>query len=60
MKDYDIDIHCQPKIENVVAYALSRKMAYLLVLITGEVRVLKDFKQANVAVMTEGVIVQLA
>ena len=44
----------------MVVDALSRKTTHSSTLITREVRVQREFEQANVAVATEGVIAQLA
>ena len=44
----------------MVADALSRKTVHSSALITREVRVQREFKRANIAVATEGVIAQLA
>ena len=60
VKDYDLDIQYHPEKENVVADALSKKMAHSAALITKEVRVQREFERANIVVVTERVIAQLA
>ena len=60
VKDYDVDIQYHPGKANVVADVLSRKTVHSPTLITREVRVQREFERANIAVATEGVIVQLA
>ena len=60
MKDYDVDIQYHPRKANVVADALSRKVAHSLALITREVRVQRNFEGANIVVATERVMAQLA
>ena len=60
VNDYDVDIQYHPRKENVVADALSRKVAHSSALITREVRVQRKFNGANIVVATERVIAQLA
>jgi len=48
VKDYDVDIQYHPRKANVVADALSRKLAHSLTLITREVRVQRKFEGANI------------
>ena len=59
-KDYEINIQYHPRKVNVVADALNRKKTHLLVLMTREVRVQRDFVWDNIAVVIEGVIAQMA
>ena len=60
VKDYNIDIHYHPWKTNVVVDALSRMMAHSLALNISEVRVQRDFKRANIVIVSEGIIAQMA
>ena len=60
MKDYNVDIKYHPGNVNMVADSLSRKTTHSSTLITMEVRIQRYCKRTNIAVVTEGVIAQLA
>ncbi|XP_038896650.1 uncharacterized protein LOC120084912 [Benincasa hispida] len=51
MKDYDCEIMYHPGKENVVADALSGKVAHLAALITIQTRLCKDLERAEIAVV---------
>ena len=60
VKDYNVDIKYHPGNVNMVADSLSRKTTHSSTLITMEVRIQRYCKRTNIAVVTEGVIAQLA
>ncbi|KAA0053211.1 pol protein [Cucumis melo var. makuwa] len=60
VKDYDCEILYHPSKANVVADALSRKVAHSAALITKQVPLLRDFKRAQIAVSIGEVTSQLA
>ena len=60
VKDYNIDIQYHLEKANVVAEALSRKKVHSSALITRELRVRANFERANIVVVTEEVIAQIA
>ncbi|KAA0054665.1 ty3-gypsy retrotransposon protein [Cucumis melo var. makuwa] len=59
-KDYDCEILYHPGKANVVANALSRKVAHSAALITQQVPLLRDFERAEIAVLVGEVTSQLA
>ncbi|KAL0549947.1 hypothetical protein IC582_014442 [Cucumis melo] len=60
VKDYDCEILYHPGKANVVADALSRKVAHSAALITKQAPLLRDFERAEIAVSVGGVTSQLA
>ncbi|KAA0040547.1 pol protein [Cucumis melo var. makuwa] len=60
VKDYDCEILYHPGKANVVADALSRKVAHSAVLITKQTPLLRDFERAEIAVSVGEVTSQLA
>ncbi|KAA0046150.1 pol protein [Cucumis melo var. makuwa] len=60
VKDYDCDILYHPGKANVVADALSRKVAHSAALITKQTPLLRDFERAEIAVSVGEVTSQLA
>ncbi|KAL4026723.1 hypothetical protein IC575_015162 [Cucumis melo] len=60
VKDYDCEILYHPGKANVVADALSRKVAHSAVLITKQTPLLRDFERAEIAVSVGEVTAQLA
>ncbi|TYK03199.1 pol protein [Cucumis melo var. makuwa] len=60
LKDYDCEILYHPGKANVVADALSRKVAYSAALITKQAPLLRDFERAEIAVSVGEVTSQLA
>ncbi|KAA0067940.1 pol protein [Cucumis melo var. makuwa] len=60
VKDYDCEILYPPGKANVVADALSRKVAHSAVLITKQAPLLRDFERAEIAVSVGEVTSQLA
>ncbi|KAL0540120.1 hypothetical protein IC582_024350 [Cucumis melo] len=60
VKDYDCEILYHPGKANVVADALSRKVAHSAVLITKQAPLLRDFERAEIAVSVGEVTSQLA
>ncbi|KAL0539443.1 hypothetical protein IC582_023655 [Cucumis melo] len=60
VKDYDCEILYHPGKANVVADALSRKVAHSAALITKQTPLLRDFDRAEIAVLVGEVISQLA
>jgi hypothetical protein len=50
VKDYDCEILYHPGKANVVADALSRKVAHSAALITKQAPLLRDFERAEIAV----------
>ena len=60
MKDYDIDIQYHPGKANMGADALSRKTTYSSTLITRKPQVQEDLKRADIVVVTERIIAQMA
>ncbi|KAA0037369.1 pol protein [Cucumis melo var. makuwa] len=60
VKDYDCEILYHPGKANVVADALSRKVAHSAALITKQTPLLKDFERAEIAVSVGEVTAQLA
>ncbi|TYK18857.1 ty3-gypsy retrotransposon protein [Cucumis melo var. makuwa] len=60
VKDYDCEILYHPGKANVVAHALSRKVAHSAALITKQAPLLRDFKRAEIAVSVGEVTSQLA
>ncbi|KAL0539365.1 hypothetical protein IC582_023576 [Cucumis melo] len=60
VKDYDCEILYHPGKANVVADALSRKVAHSAALITKQAPLLKDFERAEIAVSVGEVTSQLA
>ncbi|KAA0050727.1 pol protein [Cucumis melo var. makuwa] len=60
VKDYDCEIPYHPGKENIVADALSRKVAHSTALITKQAPLLRDFERAEIAVSVGEVTSQLA
>ncbi|KAL4030361.1 hypothetical protein IC575_008597 [Cucumis melo] len=60
VKDYDCEILYNPGKANVVADALSRKVAHSAALITKQTPLLRDFERAEIAVSVGEVTAQLA
>ncbi|KAL0554084.1 hypothetical protein IC582_007995 [Cucumis melo] len=60
VKDYDCEILYHPGKANVVADALSRKVAHSAALITKQTPLLRDFERAEIAVSVGEVTAQLA
>ncbi|KAA0063829.1 ty3-gypsy retrotransposon protein [Cucumis melo var. makuwa] len=60
VKDYDCEILYHPSKANVVADALSRKVAHSAVLITKQAPLLRDFEKAEITVSVGEVTSQLA
>ncbi|KAL0536507.1 hypothetical protein IC582_025456 [Cucumis melo] len=60
VKDYDCEILYHPGKANVVADALSRKVAHSAALITKQTPLLRDFERAEIAVAVGEVTAQLA
>ncbi|TYK28168.1 pol protein [Cucumis melo var. makuwa] len=60
MKDYDCEILYHPGKANVVADALSKKVAHSAVLITKQTPLLRDFERVGIAVSVGEVTSQLA
>ncbi|KAL0537317.1 hypothetical protein IC582_026294 [Cucumis melo] len=60
VKDYDYEVLYHPGKANVVANALSRKVAHSAVLITKQAPLLRDFERAEIAVSVREVASQLA
>ncbi|KAL0540791.1 hypothetical protein IC582_020805 [Cucumis melo] len=60
VKDYDCEILYHPGKKNVVADALSRKVAHSATLITKQAPLLRDFERAEIAVSVGEVTSQLA
>ncbi|KAL0537325.1 hypothetical protein IC582_026302 [Cucumis melo] len=60
VKDYDCEVLYHPGKANVVANALSRKVAHSAALITKQAPLLRDFKRAEIAVSVGEVASQLA
>ncbi|KAL0534153.1 hypothetical protein IC582_028437 [Cucumis melo] len=60
VKDYDCEILYHPGKANVVADALSRKVAHSAALITKQTPLLRDFERAEIAVSVSEVTAQLA
>ncbi|KAL0537464.1 hypothetical protein IC582_026442 [Cucumis melo] len=60
VKDYDYEILYHPGKANVVADALSRKVAHSAALITKQTPLLRDFERAEIAVSVGEVTAQLA
>ncbi|KAA0054800.1 reverse transcriptase [Cucumis melo var. makuwa] len=60
VKDYDCEILYHPGKANVVADALSRKVAHSAALITKQTPLLRDFERAEIAVSVSEVTSQLA
>ncbi|KAL0539899.1 hypothetical protein IC582_024120 [Cucumis melo] len=60
LKDYDCEILYHPGKANVVADALSRKVAHSAALITKKAPLLRDFERADIAVSVGEVTSQLA
>ncbi|KAL0560548.1 hypothetical protein IC582_000953 [Cucumis melo] len=60
VKDYDCEILYHPGKANVVADALSRKVAHSAALITKQAPLLRDFERAEIAVSVGEVTAQLA
>ncbi|KAL0537321.1 hypothetical protein IC582_026298 [Cucumis melo] len=60
VKDYDYEVLYHPGKANVVANALSRKVAHSATLITKQAPLLRDFERAEIAVSVREVASQLA
>ncbi|KAA0061789.1 reverse transcriptase [Cucumis melo var. makuwa] len=60
VKDYDYEVLYHPGKANVVANALSRKVAHSAALITKQAPLLRDFERAEIAVSVREVASQLA
>ncbi|KAL0537310.1 hypothetical protein IC582_026287 [Cucumis melo] len=60
VKDYDCEVLYHPGKANVVANALSRKVAHSATLITKQAPLLRDFERAEIAVSVREVASQLA
>ncbi|TYK22665.1 pol protein [Cucumis melo var. makuwa] len=60
VKDYDCEILYHPGKANVVADALSRKVAHSVALITKQAPLLRDFERAEIAILVGEVTSQLA
>ena len=60
VKDYDVEILYHPRKTNVVADALSQKLAHMFALITTQKAIQQDLERTSVAVVVGEVATQLA